>query len=260
MDAQRLSVTATGAGAGPNRGHMPGLRPASDPASPAVGRRRFPGPALTVARAPGTCRAEAPLGGPPRSPRHPVAAALRGRRCGRGALRRRAGRRSVRRRAGPQTGGPYRAAEDYGGPPGVYGGVRYGDGDDGAYRAAGPCRDAGSCAGRDPYGDGQRGDGDPCRDRGPYSRGRSGGGHDGGRRPPFPAGPAFRFAGCRLPTRVFSLRAVPRRACSQRGGSDAKKRACNINPSGFTPPIHSGTSAETPTAESTWQESERVVV
>ena len=36
MDAQRLSVTATGAGAGPNRGHMPGLRPASGPASPAV--------------------------------------------------------------------------------------------------------------------------------------------------------------------------------------------------------------------------------
>lgn len=39
---------------------------------------------------------------------------------------------------GPKTGGPYRAAEDYGGLPGVYGGVRYGDGDDGAYRAAGP--------------------------------------------------------------------------------------------------------------------------
>ena len=38
----------------------------------------------------------------------------------------------------PKTGGPYRAAEDYGGPPGIYGGVRYGGGDGGAYRAAGP--------------------------------------------------------------------------------------------------------------------------
>jgi hypothetical protein len=54
----------------------------------------------------------------------------------------------------PKTGGPYRAPEDYGGLPGVYGGVRYGDGDDGAYRTAGPRRDAGSHAGRDPYGDG----------------------------------------------------------------------------------------------------------
>jgi hypothetical protein len=69
MDAQRLSMTAAGAVAGASRGHMPGLRPASGPASPAVGRRRFPGPALrgrprfAVARAPGTFRAEARLAG-----------------------------------------------------------------------------------------------------------------------------------------------------------------------------------------------------
>ena len=73
-----------------------------------------------------------------------------------------------------------------------------------------------------------------------------------------PAELAFRFAGYRLPRQFFPLRAVPRR--SHRSGSDARKRARNINPSGFTPPIHSGTFAETPAAESTWQESERVVV
>ena len=46
MDAQRLSVTAAGAGAGVNRGYMPGLRPASGLASLAPGRRRCRGPAL----------------------------------------------------------------------------------------------------------------------------------------------------------------------------------------------------------------------
>ena len=46
MDAQRLSMTGTGAGAGATRAHMAGLRTASGPASLAVGRRRFPGPAL----------------------------------------------------------------------------------------------------------------------------------------------------------------------------------------------------------------------
>ena len=53
---------------------------------------------------------------------------------------------------------------------------------------------------------------------------------------------------------------VPARAGSRGSGSDARKRVRNINPSGFTLPTHPGTTPETPTAESTCQESERVVV
>jgi hypothetical protein len=53
---------------------------------------------------------------------------------------------------------------------------------------------------------------------------------------------------------------VPGRAGSRGSGSDARKRVRNINRSGFTLPTHPGTTPETPTAESTCQESERVVV
>ena len=53
---------------------------------------------------------------------------------------------------------------------------------------------------------------------------------------------------------------TPATRVSRESWPDAKKRVRNINTSGFTLPIHSGTTPETPTAESTWQESERVVV
>ena len=48
-----------------NGGHMPGLRSASDPASRPWAAAGSRGPRVTVARAPGTFRAEAPLAGPP---------------------------------------------------------------------------------------------------------------------------------------------------------------------------------------------------
>ena len=53
---------------------------------------------------------------------------------------------------------------------------------------------------------------------------------------------------------------VPGRAGSRGCGLDARKRVRNINPPGFTLATHPGTTPETPTAESTCQESERVVV
>jgi hypothetical protein len=70
--------------------------------------------------------------------------------------------------------------------------------------------------------------------------------------------PAARFPR-RSRSAVF-VPGVPGRAGSRGSGSDARKRVRNINPSGFTLPTHSGTTPETPTAESTCQESERVVV
>ena len=60
--------------------------------------------------------------------------------------------------------------------------------------------------------------------------------------------------------RAPALPGVPGRAGSRGSGSDARKRVRNINRSGFTLPTHPGTTPETPTAESTCQESERVVV
>ena len=62
------------------------------------------------------------------------------------------------------------------------------------------------------------------------------------------------------PGRAPALPGVPGRAGSRGSGSDARKRVRNINRSGFTLPTHPGTTPETPTAESTCQESERVVV
>ncbi len=64
---------------------------------------------------------------------------------------------------------------------------------------------------------------------------------------------------CRSRSAVF-VPGVPGRAGSRGSGLDARKRVRNINPSGFTLPTHPGTTPETPTAESTCQESERVVV
>jgi len=162
MDAQRLSMTATGAGAGATRGHMPGLRTASGPASLAVGRRRFPGPALNGRPRSRRLPGRSPVGQrPPCSPRRPVAAPV----------------------LPKPAAGPYRDTGSYAGRDPCGDGQR-GDGDSD--------RDTGSYAGRDPCGDGQRGDGDPCRDRGAYSRGRYGGGYDGGgpfRGPGGPSGP-----------------------------------------------------------------------
>ena len=64
---------------------------------------------------------------------------------------------------------------------------------------------------------------------------------------------------CRSHSAAF-VPGVPGRAGSRGSGLDARKRVRNINPSGFTLPTHPGTAPETPTAESTCQESERVVV
>ncbi len=72
-------------------------------------------------------------------------------------------------------------------------------------------------------------------------------------------GPPAARRPCRSRSAVF-VPGVPGRAGSRGSGLDAKKRVRNINPSGFTLPTHPGTTPETPTAESTCQESERVVV
>lgn len=79
----------------------------------------------------------------------------------------------------------------------------------------------------------------------------------------FPAPVRSGSPAARLPYRSRSAVFVPGgpgRAGSRGSGSDARKRARNINSSGFTLLTHPGTTPETPTAESTCQESERVVV